>query len=116
MNKIQKGKKGEEEAQEYLKKNGFTILEKNYRKSFGELDIVAIKKTTIYGIEVKYVKDINNEFHPIYKMSHKKLNKMKNLIQTYISCNDKYTSYDISLSLLIIDKKSKVEFYSNLLS
>ena len=32
---------GEEIAASYLKKNGFTIIEVNYLKKWGELDIVA---------------------------------------------------------------------------
>lgn len=36
---------GEEKACEYLKKLGFKIIERNFRKGYGEIDIVATEKT-----------------------------------------------------------------------
>ena len=46
-------KLGEDKACEYLKKLGFKILERNYRKTYGEIDIVAIDKNVLAFIEVK---------------------------------------------------------------
>ena len=47
------GKKGEKQAQKYLKKSGWTILETNWRNPFGEVDIIAKKDEVIAFIEVK---------------------------------------------------------------
>lgn len=44
---------GEEAACEYLKKQGYRILERNFRKSYGEIDIIAQKEEVIVFIEVK---------------------------------------------------------------
>ena len=44
---------GEDKACEYLKKLGFKILEINYRKNYGEIDIIAIEKDVLAFIEVK---------------------------------------------------------------
>ena len=52
-NNIKLGKKGEEQAKKYLKKNGWTILETNWRNPFGEVDIIAKKDDTVAFIEVK---------------------------------------------------------------
>jgi putative endonuclease len=46
-------KLGEDKACEYLKKLGFKILERNYRKTYGEIDIIAIDKNVLTFIEVK---------------------------------------------------------------
>ena len=49
------GQKGEDEAAKYLKAKGFSILDRNYRKPWGELDIVAKKGEWLYFVEVKTV-------------------------------------------------------------
>ena len=47
------GKKGERLVVEYLKKQGYEILEKNYRTPFGEADVIAKDRDEILFIEVK---------------------------------------------------------------
>jgi len=47
------GKRGEELAAAYLAEAGFRIVERNYRCSFGEIDIVAEEGKTLVFIEVK---------------------------------------------------------------
>ena len=47
------GRQGEDLVNNYLKKNGYKILKKNYKTPFGEADIVATKDETIYFVEVK---------------------------------------------------------------
>ena len=54
LNKRQKfGKQGESLAVWYLKKNGYKILEQNYRTKLGEIDIIAREKKTLVFVEVK---------------------------------------------------------------
>ncbi len=50
---IEKGKAGEENALEVLKKNGYKIIERNYRCRYGEIDIIARDGETIVFVEVK---------------------------------------------------------------
>lgn len=47
------GREGEKIARSYLKKNGWKILEKNYKTPFGEIDIIAEKDGVVAFIEVK---------------------------------------------------------------
>ena len=44
---------GEDLATEYLKKKGYTIIERNFRKGYGEIDIIATKNKTLVFVEVK---------------------------------------------------------------
>ncbi len=44
---------GERLAAEHLERRGFTILERNFRTRFGELDIVAYDGSTVVFCEVK---------------------------------------------------------------
>ena len=53
-NKPQKfGAQSENLAIWYLKKNGYKIIERNYRNQIGEIDIIAKEKKTIVFVEVK---------------------------------------------------------------
>ena len=47
------GSQGEKLATEYLKKNGYRILERNFRSGRNEIDIVAADKGVIVFVEVK---------------------------------------------------------------
>ena len=47
------GKKGEEIAVKYLEKSGYKVLEQNFRKRYGEIDIIAQDKDTLVFVEVK---------------------------------------------------------------
>ncbi len=47
------GKSSENEALRYLRKQGYRILELNYKTRLGEIDIIAQDKDTICFIEVK---------------------------------------------------------------
>lgn len=47
------GKRGEDIAAEFLKKTGYKIIEKNFQKRYGEIDIVAVEDQTLVFIEVK---------------------------------------------------------------
>ena len=47
------GEIGENIAVRFLVKRGFTVVDRNYTKKWGEIDIVAEKADKIYFIEVK---------------------------------------------------------------
>jgi len=47
------GQSGEKKAEKYLIKNGYEILERNYRCKFGEIDIIASKDGYTVFVEVK---------------------------------------------------------------
>ena len=44
---------GEEEATSFLRKKGYKILERNFRKGYGEIDIIALKNEILIFVEVK---------------------------------------------------------------
>ncbi|MBI4065462.1 YraN family protein [Candidatus Gottesmanbacteria bacterium] len=47
------GKKGEDLASIYLTKHGYRIIERNFQKRYGELDIICVKDKTLIFVEVK---------------------------------------------------------------
>ena len=45
--------RAESTAAEFLQKNGYRIIARNYRSRFGEIDIIASQRRTICFVEVK---------------------------------------------------------------
>lgn len=50
------GHDAEKRAAQYLKEQGFKIIELNWKTKYCEIDIVALKDKTVFFVEVKYRK------------------------------------------------------------
>ena len=57
QNRRQTGTIYEEKASQFLKENGYQILQKNFYTKFGEIDIVAKDGDYLVFVEVKYRKN-----------------------------------------------------------
>jgi len=76
-----KGDIAEQKGCEYLKKNGFEIVERNFYSRFGEIDIVAKKDGIYHFIEVKSGKDYESA---ILNITSKKLMKIIKTSDVYL--------------------------------
>lgn len=77
------GKEGEEMAVDFIRKQGFKIIKKNYRTAFGEIDIIARDKDVIVFIEVKTRAD-SFFGHPFEAVNHRKREKIKKVALCYM--------------------------------
>lgn len=85
------GELGEGVACEFLVKHGFSILERNYTKKWGEIDIIAKKGEKLYFIEVKskgvssldYL-DNYKEHRPEDNMHSWKIKRLRRVVETYL--------------------------------
>ena len=77
------GKKGEIDAVRYLKKNGYRIIEKNYRTRLGEIDIIAKDGKTIVFVEVKARRSIRYG-HPKWAITPTKKRNMSMVALHYL--------------------------------
>jgi len=83
------GQIGEKLAAEYLIKNGYSILDRNWNLHHGcELDLVAIKNYHLHFIEVKTrsekpVKFNTEDIHPEIAIDNKKIRNISRAIQAY---------------------------------
>jgi putative endonuclease len=87
LNSHQKGIIGEGIAHRFLVKQGFHIIEKNYLKKWGEIDIVAKKKGKLHFVEVKSVigqKGLVRGFRPEENVHVLKQKRLRRVIQTYL--------------------------------
>jgi putative endonuclease len=92
------GKLGEEIASVFLMKQGFTILERNYWRKWGELDIVAKKGDRVHFVEVKTVshetkaeleRNISREtWRPEEQVHQFKLHQIQKALETWIADNN----------------------------
>jgi putative endonuclease len=57
MDKHSLGQFGEEQAARYLRRRFYTVLERNYRCRFGEIDLIARRGGVLAFVEVKLRKD-----------------------------------------------------------
>ncbi len=82
------GKTGEDVACKYLQKEGYTIINRNFRSRFGEIDIVALEENTILVfIEVK-TRRTNTYGRPSDSVDYKKKSKLKKTIQFFNAVNN----------------------------
>ncbi|MDD5758315.1 MAG: YraN family protein [Desulfobulbaceae bacterium] len=51
--RVEKGRQGEALAAQYLTRHGYQIIQKNFRVSCGEIDIIAHDKDALVFVEVK---------------------------------------------------------------
>ena len=139
------GDRGEELACEYLVKNGYKILGRNYRITFGEIDIIAVKKftllnkihriliprrrdystggrlfadKTIHFVEVKTLSG-NDNIYPEEHVDRKKQIKLKQLAEIWLSKN-KYPQdipYQIDIvAVSFISDKPEIKFFENIVA
>jgi len=117
------GEIGEGIAVKYLLKNSFKIVERNFTRPYGEIDVVAIKDKIFHMIEVKSVStDLENpkEFRvrPEENMHPKKIERFVRVSEVYADMKNLEGNWQLDLALVYIDdfhKKAKVVLYENFL-
>ncbi len=92
---------------EYLVKRGFQIIERNYTKRCGEIDIVARRSGVTYFIEVKCVSREITTPRPEDQMSLSKQSKFARTIDIYLS-EHVIEIWEIGLVCLIVDLRRRV--------
>jgi putative endonuclease len=91
--KQQIGQIGENKAGEFLKKLGFRIIEKNYRKPWGEIDIIVQKGNDLRFVEVKTVsRDTlpasSDDYDPEENIHPWKRKRLRRVVETYLLARD----------------------------
>ena len=104
------GKTGEDLAAGWLTEKGYEILHRNWRRSYHEIDIVAIKGKFLHFIEVKTRKS-STLGNPEDSVTKKKFKSLKKAADEYLFLNPghKWIQYDI-LSITL-NKGGETEFF-----
>ena len=131
------GEIGENVAVKFLMKHGFAILDRNYTKKWGEIDIVAEKDNLLHFVEVKSVvregvshdpperpessgrAGTLDEYRPEDNMHPWKLKRLSRAIQTYIlskKLDEKEWQFDLlTVFLSLKDKKARVKMVEDII-
>ena len=83
------GKRGEGEACAYLEKQGFTVIERNYWKPWGEIDVIARRGDELRFVEVKTVSrekigERDDDYEPEDNIHPWKRERLRRVIETYL--------------------------------
>ena len=114
------GKFGEDIACDFLIENGYKIIDRNFRKPWGELDIVAkAPDKTLTFVEVKTVRKFDGGLNPEDQLTQSKLQKLKRTASLYAGHRpeliDERKGWRIDLIALTIEGDSPiVRYYKNI--
>jgi putative endonuclease len=96
------GKAGEAVARKYLESKGYQIVQANYRKRFGEVDIIARKDNLFIFCEVKTRKNDAAAAGEYYNDKQQK--RLVKISEVYIAENEELlpADYDLRYDLILI--------------
>ncbi len=123
------GKVGEDIASEYLEKKGFTVLDRNYSKKWGELDIIAKKDSVLHFVEVKTrtcdaLEDIAqiqaSGYLPEERVTPHKQERLRRAIESYLMEKKVPDTQPITVAVIAIyyvpsEKSARVRMIENII-
>lgn len=104
---------GESQVAKYLSSQGFTILARNYRKLYGEIDIIATKSDVVAFVEVK-----TRTYHylnPAEIITPSKQKKIAMTAHSFIASHDyhdKVYRFDVAF-VTVVDGNINIEYIDN---
>lgn len=115
------GGRGEDIAALYLSNLGYKIIDRNYAKKYGEIDIIAqdLQKTLIF-VEVKTVSELDPGLGilPEDNLSSRKLHRLQRICQFFANAHPKLSEVNglqIDLVAVIAGSKNyRIRHYKNI--
>jgi len=102
----EKGKWGEDRAADFLRNRNFKILKRNFRKAYGEVDIIAVKDKKIVFFEVKKWDSYNwEDLH--CSINRSKIRRIQNLAEIYLQDHPEYKNYKVGFDLILLSRRTE---------
>lgn len=117
--RTQLGLAAEEAVAQHLTQAGFRVLDRNWRRPWGELDIIADKQGVVHFIEVKASRRQVAGFDPFLRADGRKMHKVKRTALTWLSAH-RYgpdTEWQMDIASVIMDSalpKPAIELFENI--
>lgn len=109
------GAQGEEIASKFLEGKGYRIIEKNYRKPWGEIDIIAIKGNIIHFVEVKAVRrtlEANGsreiDYRPEEMATNTKMHKVARTAALYMESKKDTREFQVDVLGVLMDTEKRL--------
>jgi putative endonuclease len=120
------GAAGEKVAAEFLRRKGYEIIQLNYRKPWGEIDIIAAKSGTVRFVEVKSVSREpldsvtreNTDYRPEELVHAHKLKKVARTAEMYMNDTNDQRDYQIDVVGVFLDlarRKARCRLFEQVL-
>jgi putative endonuclease len=106
-------------ASKYLESKGYEVITRNYRKPWGEIDIIAFKDGVCVFVEVKAnSREFAGNFNPELRVDHRKLDKITKTAELFMAGEWNRTTHDwqvdiVSVTIIESTKKAKITHFKN---
>lgn len=104
------GAEGEKLAEAWLKERGFRILYRNWRFSYYEIDIIAVKGVVLHIIEVKSRKESRFGF-PEDSVTKKKFKSLQKAADEFLFQHPGYKWIQYDVLSIVIYKNRQPDFF-----
>ena len=104
------GKKGEQLGNAYLVKEGYDILEINWRHSHWEVDVIATKNNTLHFIEIKTRRGKKYGM-PEEKVDTKKIQYLINAAEEYLYLNPQWKRIQFDILSINLGENETAEYF-----
>ncbi len=120
------GQIGENCATTYLERHGYKVIDRNYRKKYGEIDIVATKQGILHFVEVKSTTDAHvtleistpsvdsdDDYEAEENVHPWKLKRLRRVIEAYLLSKypddeDEEPDWQLDVVTVQVDREAKV--------
>jgi putative endonuclease len=107
---INTGKLGETLSLPFFEQHGYEVLEKNWRFSRSEVDIIASKDNVLHFIEVK-TRRTKNYGLPEDKVDNKKIKNLINAAEEYLYLHPQWKRIQFDILSIILNEDNSPEFF-----
>ncbi|MCL5020785.1 MAG: YraN family protein [Bacteroidetes bacterium] len=99
------GDKGEQTAADFLSKNGFEILERNFRHNHYEIDLIVRKENLIVFCEVKTRR--SDTYGPgEFAVDRKKQERIRKVAEAYVFLRE-LEEYEFRFDVVVVEPRGK---------
>ena len=102
------GKEGEDVACEFITRKGFRVIARNYRRKWGEIDIIAEKENTVRFVEVKAVSRESPHYRPEELVHRTKLRKLARTAALYMEETKDDREFQIDVVGVVLNETTRM--------